>query len=256
MKGLKRNMIVSDLHVPYIDNKAFNAFVSYTKDYKPHELVIAGDLIDFYSLSMFDKNPDRKEDVQMEIIEANKYLDRIAKVIPKGCKVTYLEGNHETRLQKFLWKNKELHSLKCLRLDQMLELKKRGINFVGASHDYWKNDNGHYKIADMLIMHGDNRLNGASCSKYSGYSANNTMRTMYTSVAHGHGHRLALINQTTPEKQLVGMETGCLCDMTGTANWQQGFATFETYRGKSINHRIHKINNGVLMEDGKKYIGR
>ncbi len=256
LKGLSKVMVTSDWHVPFVDEKAFKAHLAYVKRYKPNQYIIAGDIIDFYSLSTFDKNPERRDNVQEEIDGVNEYLDMLQQVLPKKCKVHYLEGNHETRLQKHLWRNPELSSLRDLRVEKQFELRKRKISFTPATHDYWKTDNGHKKVGDVIIMHGDNRLNGATCSKYSGYSANNTIRTMMNSVVQGHGHRLAMVYQKTPNGYLKGMEAGCLCQLSGTANWQQGFVTFDIYRGKSINHRTHQIDNGVLIVDGIKYVGK
>lgn len=253
VKGLQRVMVSSDWHVPYVNDNAFKLHLQYAKNYKPHKYVLNGDLIDFYTLSVFDKNPENRTSVQDELDMASKYLIDLKRALPKSTKIYYLEGNHETRLQKWLWKNKEVSSLRSMKLENQLSLKEKGIKLVSASHDYWKTDNGHLKIGDVLIMHGDNRINGASSSKYSGYSAKNTMQTMMSSVAIGHGHRLASINQRTPNGFLYGLETGCLCQLSGTANWQNGFATFEVNKGKSVNHRTYHINNNQLIVDSKKY---
>jgi len=256
MKGIVKVVVSSDWHIPYEDKKAFNVHLAYVKNYKPNRYVIAGDMMDFYTLSKFDKSPERSTSFQDEIDQTNLYLNRLKKVLPKSCKIDYLKGNHEARLQKWLWSNPELNDIRALDLNNLLKLKERGIKYTDVSADYWKDDSGHIKIADTLLMHGDNRLNGSTCSKYSGYSASNTMRTMMTSVIHGHGHRLAQVYMKTPAGYLKGTETGCLCKLSGTANWQQGFVTFEAYRGKTFNHRTHHINNGVLIADGKKYTSK
>ena len=253
MKGIKKVMITSDYHIPYMDGKAYSAMKSYAKAYKPNHFVINGDFLDFYSVSKFDRSPERKESVQIEVDQGNRILDDIVDMLPKGCKMYYLEGNHETRLKNYLWRNPELYGMDALKIENLLQLKRRGIKFIGSDPDYWKNDNGHLEMGDMLIMHGDNRLNGASTSKYAGYSSKNTVVTMMSSIAMGHVHRLALNYLRTPKGNLVGMEVGMLAQHTGTANWAQGFGTFELYRGKSQNHRIHQINNGKLYVDGTLY---
>lgn len=253
MTGTKKVMFTSDYHIPFMDDKAYKCMKSYAKDYKPDYFVIGGDLLDFYSLSQFDKNPDRKFGVQDEITAANEMLDDLQSVLPRKTKIIYLEGNHETRLQKFLWKNKELHGMDSLKLESLLELKERGIKFIGTSHDYWKNDSGHLKLGDVLNMHGDNRLNGAKLSANSGYSAINTMKTMLSSVVIGHCHRLSKVHIKTPDRMLTGMEAGCLCNHSGTANWQQGFVTYEFKAGKALNMRTHMIEKGKLYIDRKLY---
>jgi Icc-related predicted phosphoesterase len=197
-----KNIVISDLHGEFLDKEAFGTFLKFVKDYEPNNLIINGDLVDFYMLSSFDKNPDRKTKLQEELIIVHSILERIRD---------------------------------------------------GVTHDFWKTDTGHLTIDDMLIMHGDSRLNGGSISKYAGFSAKNTMLIMQNNICIGHCHRLALIHHTTPNGVMIGLETGCLCMKTGTANWQQGFATFETYKGKTVNPRVYRIEDGMLIDNGVRY---
>jgi len=163
------------------------------------------------------------------------------KRLGKRTKMVYIEGNHETRLQHYLWRNAEMYGFEGLKLSNLLELEHRKIDFVGTQPDYWKTDSGHYKVADIIVTHGDSRLNGATCSKWNGYSASNTIRTMQQGVAIGHTHRLAHVMHRSPSETYHGLETGSLCNHSGTANWNQGFVTFETKGKKSYNHRVHLI---------------
>ena len=238
-------MVTSDYHIPYLDEKAYETMIAFAKKYKPDHFVINGDLIDFYGLSTFDKNPDRKYTVVEEITKTRQVLKNLTKRLPKKTKIYFLEGNHEARLQRYLWRNPELEGLPDLKLENLLRFKDYKINFIGVDNDYWKKDTGHLQLGNMLIMHGDSRLNGASTSKYSGYSAKNTMMNMQTNVTIGHCHRLAKIYHTTPYGDLVGMECGSLCNYTGTANWQQGFVTFELKNGKIVDATAHHINKIV-----------
>ena len=256
IKKLEKTMVISDLHGSFIDKKAYSVAMEYMQDYKPDNVVINGDLLDFWSLSTFDRNPERKYDLQKELYQGRQIFDDIRKVVGKKAKIYYLEGNHEARLLKFIWRNPELEGVDALKLPQLLECNKYDVKFLGADPSYWKKTNGHLKIGDTIVMHGDNRLNGASTSKHSGYSAKNTMTTMLSSVVIGHNHRLAHIKQRTPTSLLTGIESGCLCQLTGTANWMQGFVTFETYRKKNYNYNLHHIENGLLVEDKKVYTGK
>jgi predicted phosphodiesterase len=246
-------MVTSDYHIPFEDKKAVNVMLKYAKHYKPNVFVINGDFVDFYRVSKYDKNPDRKETIQDELDLAEAYLKQINTVLPKKTEKYYLYSNHEGRLEQFLWRNPELYGLKILKIENLLNLKEYGFKFIGGSYDYWKNDNGHLQLGEVLIMHGDNRLNGASTSKYAGYSAKNTMYSLQKSVVLGHTHRMAIVNHTSPYNRLYGIEGGHLSQPTGTANWQQGFVTFELYKGKMINPRLHYIHDGKIYEDGKVY---
>ncbi|MGV9141317.1 MAG: metallophosphoesterase family protein [Promethearchaeota archaeon] len=250
-----KNLVISDLHVPYHDDSAVNCMFKYAKDYKPTRVVINGDLIDFYSLSDFDKCPERKDNITDEIYKSREFLSKLRKVVGKDARIDFLHGNHENRLQKYMWRNRELYGLDSLELKNLLDLKKYNIKEVQADRDYWSKLMGEVKVGDTTIMHGDGRLNRARSSANPGYSAFNTMRNRIgESVIIGHTHRMAQVYNLIGNKSQVGIEGGCLCQHT-RENWQQGFVTFESYRGKSFNYRLHPINSGKLVENGKVYKG-
>ncbi|MHA1676585.1 MAG: metallophosphoesterase [Candidatus Njordarchaeales archaeon] len=246
-------LVFSDVHIPYQDDKAVQVMHEFAKDYKPDKIFINGDLLDFYRLSTFDQDPGRRDTVTEETYKTREFLFDLRKRHPKA-KITYLQGNHENRLQRYLWRNPELAGLDSLDLRNLLELSNYKISEVKVDRDYWSKTSGHVKQGDIIIMHGDSRLNGAKGGGYSGYAAKNTMLNgVNSSVILGHTHRGATIFHTTANGVLTGMEGGCLCQMPPNANWQQGFITFETDKGKNSNYRFHRISNGVLKEGTKTY---
>jgi len=246
VKNVQRNMVFGDIHVPYHDEVALKTTLDYARKYRPHNLVVNADLVDFYALSEFDKNPNRKANIQEELDMANKILRETRKAVGKDCNIFLTYGNHEARLQRYLWKNPELECLRDLRLDRQLALKELGIKFINGSMDYWKQTNGHLRLGDTAVMHGDQRINGSRGGAKSGYAAMNTMLQMQSSVVMGHVHRLGLVYHNSPYSQLVGVEGGCLCEIPAGSNWQHGFVTFETKGRKNINYRLHHISDGKL----------
>jgi predicted phosphodiesterase len=250
--NVDRIMITSDYHIPFLDEDSYELMKYKAREYQPDKFIINGDFLDFYTISKYDQNPERKHTIQDERIEAQKRLMELRKTLPNS-EIIYIEGNHETRLQKYLWQHKELYSLPELKLSNFLGLKDLNIKYIGADNDYWKQTSGHHIIGDMVISHGDNRTNGFSTSQYSGYSAKNSMYKLNKSVAMGHTHRLALIYHSTPYTDLVGIEGGCLCQDNETANWQKGFVTFEADKNKTYNHKIYKITNNKLYDNGYEY---
>ena len=252
LEQMVNNLVISDIHVPFQDDDAVAVMMEYAKDYKPDNVIINGDLVDFYSLSTWDKSPERKENVMTEVYETRKFLHNLRDSVGAKAKVTLLEGNHENRLQRFLWANQAVYGLDALKLDKLLELDKVGVNLVLSDRDYWGKATGHVKQGDAVIMHGDNRINGAKGGMNAGY---NTMKSMGTSTIIGHTHRLSMREHTTPYHDWVGIEGGNLCQSTGTADWQQGFVTFETDDKTGLNHsyRTHRIKDGVLHVDGTTY---
>lgn len=253
MNDLEKILILGDLHVPFQDDKALDCVIQYAKKtYKPTTIIMDADMLDFYSLSQFDKNPGRITNIQQDLNYINDFLYQLRKDFPK-TNIYYLEGNHESRLKKYLWKHSELLQLDALQLENLLAFKQNKINYVGGDPDYWRKDSGHVKIADVIIMHGDNRLNGAKGGKY---AAVNTMLSINHSLVMGHTHRLSLNLYDNGYVNHFAINTGCLCQLPSMADWQQGFGTFEILDGKGINPRVHQVKNGELYVDGKKYISK
>lgn len=242
VKKEMKTMVISDVHIPHHDEEALKATLKYAKIYKPDNFVISGDYVDFYNLSKFDKNPERKFTIPDELKQAQEVLNRISNVLPRSCNKVFIQGNHENRLQGYIWRNPELEGLEELKLTKLLKLKENGFKEVKVDREYWGEETGHYKVGDTIIMHGDSRLNGAKTSIKSGYSAHNTMTNLMSSVVLGHVHRGAVVYHRTPIGTITGIENGCLCKIPGNADWQHGFSTFETKKGKSYNYQFHKVD--------------
>ena len=53
--------VISDLHIPYQDDKALNILYKIQSKLRPKEVVITGDLFDFPKISRFKTDPMDKE---------------------------------------------------------------------------------------------------------------------------------------------------------------------------------------------------
>lgn len=97
------SLIIPDCHIPYHDRKAFKLLKKVILDLKKQidELVILGDFVDFYWVSSHQKDPRVLLTLMDEVEEANQILDWIDEHLPQTKKV-FLEGNHETRLERYL----------------------------------------------------------------------------------------------------------------------------------------------------------
>ena len=145
MNKYERVVVCSDLHVPYHDEECLSAFLSFCKFFKPHKVFINGDLIDFYAISRFVKDPKRSLQLQEEIDEAINILKQIRKV-NKTAEIIFIKGNHCARLQKYLWSEaKELSGLRDLTVESLLQLSSMNIKYC---------DNGRIYYHDLLIKHG------------------------------------------------------------------------------------------------------
>jgi len=96
----ERSVFVPDLHVPFVDTKAFYTAVAFIKYFKPHLLFDLGDAIDFYQLSRFSKDPARREALQKDLDQTTDCLSELRKAAPRA-RFYFIRGNHEYRLTKY-----------------------------------------------------------------------------------------------------------------------------------------------------------
>lgn len=85
-------LVASDIHIPFQDDKAVNAFITQCKKQKPDVIVLNGDVLDMFLLSRFTKGEGRNP--LEEITECRALLKAIREACPKAD-IYYIIGNHE-----------------------------------------------------------------------------------------------------------------------------------------------------------------
>ena len=222
MKRPRLILFVPDIHYPYQDKQSLSSVFNLIGDIDTDAVDLTvcqlGDLIDFYSLSSFDKNPNRVLTLQYELDCAREFWPEIRKRCPKAKRVQ-LGGNHTHRLQRYLAAHPELSTLRCLTLDELFELKKNKVTY----HEYGESA----RFPGGLVA-----THGSKIARYGGYSANAELQTRWSSGVSGHTHRLGQTYYTTETGHYTWAECGYLGDLdyrkfeycSTQPNWQQGFA--------------------------------
>ena len=222
-------IIVNDLQRPFQDPKTVRAVEGFWNDFQPDLEVYDGDILDFYGISTFDQNPSRRFKIQDEIDDTHGWLDQRAEANPNAKRV-FIEGNHEDRLRRFLWKfASEISSLRALEFESLMRFDDLGIE-----------DLKYNSVLDFLgyrIEHG----NKTSSSK--AYPVN---VSRYMAIATGssglcgHTHRFSTYAWTDASGSHSYIENGCLCsfnlEYAPFPNWQQAF----TY-GVVKNNKVHLV---------------
>ena len=98
---LERIFVWPDTHTPYQDPIAVAVALKALRAFNPHRVVILGDFFDFYAVSFYAKDPRRKALLADELADGQETADRVAKAT-SGADVTFLEGNHEHRLGRYI----------------------------------------------------------------------------------------------------------------------------------------------------------
>lgn len=234
----QRIVQINDLHIPYHDKKTIEVFLKFLKDVKIDKLVIAGDLLDFYELSTFDKDPKRKFTIQDEIDQCFEVLKEFKKYCPE---IHFIKGNHESRLKRFLWKNPSLASIKVLELSKLLNLDSLGIYY----HEF------EYIFRKFRFTH------GSIVRQDSGATAKAELLKYGGSMASGHTHRLGSYIKTDARGTVGAYEGGCMCDLQpeyieGVPNWTQGFLVFD-FDGDRFFCQVVPILDHKFIFGKKKY---
>lgn len=175
--GLKRVGFIADLQVPFHDPKAIDVCFNYLTARGIDSLMINGDLVDFFQLSEFEKDP-RQRNFEQEYEDAIEMLCYIKQCFPTIPIYYNLDANHEFRYERYMRKKApELLKLKLFELEDLLMLDSIGIK-------YFKNID-HIKIGKLPVIHGDTVFRRGS-----GVSPARTlwMRTKVSCIA-SHVHR-------------------------------------------------------------------
>jgi len=241
----KKVLFVPDIHAPFHDIKAIRALISFAKWWKPDHVFFLGDVVDFYAISSFTKDPHRALGLQLEIDEAKKVLKMICDSAPQAHKY-FIRGNHEARMQKFLWtRAAELSGLQGLDVPHMLGLAELGIHYY---------EEGRTKFRETIIKHGD------IVRKFTCYTGKGEFENTGISGISGHTHRLGLYAMTNEAGDFIWMECGHLCDIHQEylqgkiPNWQQGFGIGYYKEGsKRFNADIVRIINHKAMYGGYEF---
>ena len=234
---------LNDHHFPFSDPVAVGLTTEFIRNNRPQAIDILGDLLDIYGLSRFDHDPSRTGCLQSEIDEAKEYLAELRRACPKA-EIRYSLGNHENRLQKYIWQNSsELASLKTLHLPHLLELEKLRIHCHDELHPY--------HVGPLLFVH------GTMARKHSGASARAHYERYGCPVIHGHCHRIGAYYHRVWDTQHGAWENGCLCEMDPhyllKPDWQQGFSAI-WFEGQS-RFQVEQIAiiNGSYVYHGDEY---
>jgi hypothetical protein len=235
--------VINDTHVPFHDPKILAAVEDFLGQNKPDVLIYNGDTIDFYQISKFDKDPARLHMMQADVDAVVKMLDHHATILPNTERY-FVVGNHERRLQSFLWsKAPALSSLRCLTIDALFGLPERGIQLV----DY---EQGIIIDGIFVVLHGD------IASIHSSYTSKRLMDKHGGCGMAGHCHRAGSYYKRDRFGTWGWWENGCLCslnpDWVQNPNWTQGFSLVH-FKGDRFWVEQIPIVNGKFMYGGKMY---
>lgn len=232
-KGQNNILVLSDIHIPYQDNKALEVALNYGLEHKVNAIYLNGDTIDMYQCSRFIKDR-RLRDLAGELELTRQFLKMLKDTF--NCPIYFKIGNHCERWENYLrLKAPELLGIDDFKLEQILRLREYGATLVGGKQ---------IAMAGKLpIMHGHEWFGGFAPPV-------NPARGLYLKAKEsciiGHHHRTS----EHTEKSLAGKvtttwSTGCLCGLEPEYmpynNWNHGFAHITVNKDGSYEVKNIKI---------------
>jgi hypothetical protein len=245
---MKAIVCISDLQVPFQDQRAVDNVAAFIKAFKPDSVASVGDEMDMQTISRwshgtpleYERTISRDRDATVRVLEQL----RVQHVI---------RSNHTDRLfNTVMMRAPGLLGLPELDLPNFLRFPELGITYHRKP----------YELAPgWLLMHGDE----GNISQNGGTTALNLAKKTGMSVVCGHTHRMGLTHHSesfagTNTRTIWGMEVGNLMNAkkasylkAGISNWQQGFGILWV-DGKSVKPELIPIRkDGTFTAAGKTW---
>ncbi len=244
---MKKIVVISDLQVPYHDERAVRNVASFIRRFKPDQVITIGDEIDLPQISRwtegtpgwFEQSLGSDRDATVEILWDLQVTDMI-------------RSNHTDRLYNVIMKKiPAFLALPELKFEKFMKLDELGIKFHRKPLEF---------APDWIAIHGDE----GSVKPTPGLTALEAARRHGKSVVCGHTHRAGQSAFTEASggvlgRVLRGVEVGNLMDFKkagytkGVANWQQAFAVFYVDKKTVTNTIVHIEKDGSFVFEGKRY---
>lgn len=240
----QRVLICPDVHVPYQHAESWETFLAVARAWRPHALVLLGDFADFYCVTSHPKDPSRRLTFQEEVALVNRELDRVGHLnIPR---VIYCEGNHETRLSRYITQNAQaFHGVVDTR--HLLQIDRR-------SGWEWVPYGRHTTIGKLSFSH-DIGFAGV-------YAARQSVAAFGHNIIFGHTHRAQCHYESTVHgDRHVGWSMGWLGDPNAIDYRHRARVLRESQHGFGVAHvladgagwvHFAPIIDGRVVVDGKE----
>ena len=236
----RKNLILSDPHIPYHSDKALEGALKHGDDYKPDAIILNGDVADCFSVSWWVKNP-KLRDFPGEIIANKHFLDSLRSRFPKA-KIYYKMGNHEERYERFLWQRcEELLGVPEFEFKNLLKFDDNDITAI--------EDQRVINLGQLPIVHGHEFSRGL-------FSSVNAARGLFLKAKHSclvaHHHQTSEHTaRTISDKMVSCWSVGCLCGLSPEFlrlnNWNHGFATVDVKPSGEYHVSNYRILDGKVL---------
>lgn len=237
---ISRYLILSDIHVPHHCVAYIALSMKLVKMIRPDGIIQLGDALDFWQISRFDKDPQRKQAIVEDAKIYSAILQEWASLLKPDGIIHQLCGNHEDRLRRYIWQNaRELDGL-VKTVPEMIGLKQLGIAAKWHELSNWQS----CRIGDCILHHGH---------YYNQHVAMGNLVRYPKSLITGHTHRFQFVTNGDRFSASLGHgsnESHTAHQPTPTG-WQQAMGLLTVVNGKSHLEPI-LVRDGECVLYGKK----
>ena len=222
-------LVISDLHIPYHHQDAFDFLKALKKKYKPDLVVNIGDELDHHAISMHEHNPDLMS-AGDELKQSKEYIRELEKIFPE---MKIVHSNHSSLVYR-----------RALKYGLPKDYLKSYNEFLGVG-------NGWEWVDDLSITLSD----GSRCFFTHGMSADvlKVAQQYGMNTVQGHYHtKFSIGYYSNPDALIWGMQVGCLINQKSMAfDYAKNFKSrFIVGCGMIINGQP-KLMPMVLNKDGR-----
>ena len=240
LKGDRRVLILSDIHIPFHDVDSIEAAVDWARRERGvTDILINGDLCDFYQLSSFTRDP-RERSVAEELTMAAELVGELARAF-KGAEVHLKLGNHEQRFTRYIQtKAPDLTGLDALTLEAVFRNAVPDVHIV----EDWRV----IKLGKLVVVHGHEVGRGSGGQHPAKWLQAKAQRSSLC----GHFHRT---DEWTTKDALGQVRTswsvGCLCnlepDYLPRNQWNHGAALVDVDKAGEFHVHNVRISGGRVL---------
>lgn len=230
---VKKALVISDIHIPYHDDEALEVALHAAEAAKVDTIVLLGDVLDFYRISHFSKDPRRKS-VNVEMEEGRGFLSELRARFPKA-RIVFYRGNHEMRLEKYICENApELIDILEGLMQSRLGLHELNIEYVTEP----------FRSGKLWMMHGHEKPGGFAAE----HIPNVMWKYVHDNCLVGHYHRRQekIFKKISGERFWVGAlgYLGGPQDYAPLNQWSQGYAIIDFDNSGRFHPHLFEIVEG------------
>jgi len=240
IRGQNKILVISDLHLPYHDEKAIEVALLKGKAENVNIIILLGDLLDMYQLSQWVKDP-KNPNMATELEICREFLQLLRKEFP-DAEIIWKEGNHEARWQTYFYRNApDVAVLPGMTVYDYMNVEQYGIQVI--------RDNRPINVSTLLLYHGHELPRGLTNPV--NQARGQWLRATANMIA-GHGHRTSThIERSATGQIFSNWSIGCLCDLTpqyaSINKWNHGFGILTQEGPKSFYFNNYSIHDGKLF---------